>query len=127
MGSIYLFEDYGNTTVSVSSVDIQVDLPTTLSERVNNKEFLRGISRAQAELEFAGSTDQRRFELGDDVALGVSISTTAGILAWALRGGALFGSMMAATPLWSSMDPFRIIGAEKREEAESSEIEDMFS
>ncbi len=125
--SIVLFENYKNTTVSVSSVDIRLDLPTSLSEAANNKGFLRGISRAQESLESADCKERRRIEAGSEVAIGVSISTTAGILAWLLRGGALFGSMMTATPLWSSIDPLRVTDAKNRDdEEEKSEVEDLF-
>ena len=44
------------------------------------------------------------YKLAEDTILGVSFSVSVGALAWALRGGAMFGSMMAFTPLWKSIE-----------------------
>ena len=123
--SIYLFEE--NAKLSVSSVDIKVDSNISLSQVISNKNFQSGLSQAQKDIESTQNENRRKFQLGDDVAVGVSISTTAGVLAWMLRGGALFGSLMAVTPLWSSIDPLRITGNKKVEkDSETSEVENIF-
>jgi len=44
------------------------------------------------------------YKLAEDTILGASFSVSVGALAWALRGGAMFGSMMAFTPLWKSIE-----------------------
>ena len=123
--SIYLFEN--TTGQTVSSVDIKIDSNISLSQVIYNKNFQSGLARAQSDLESSKDGTGRNFQLGDDVALSVSISTTAGVLAWMLRGGALFGSLMAATPLWSAIDPLRITGGRKDDDdSETSEVEEMF-
>ena len=123
--SIYLFEE--GTNFSVSSVDITLDSIIPLSQVTYNANFLSGLSQAQKDLESTQGENRNNFRLGGDVAVSVSISTTAGILAWMLRGGALFGSLMAATPLWSAIDPLRITDFKKDEDdSESSEVETIF-
>ena len=46
-----------------------------------------------------------------------------------LRGGALFASLMTATPLWSSIDPIRVVGVGKSDDdlsADDSAVERVF-
>ena len=96
----------------------------------DSKNFLHGLSQAQNDLELSQTESNRNFRLGNEIAVSVSISTTAGVLAWMLRGGALFGSLMAATPLWSAIDPLRITGSGKDEKNDGSDgnsaVEDIF-
>ncbi|MEM7256399.1 MAG: hypothetical protein AAF404_03320 [Pseudomonadota bacterium] len=68
-------------------------------------------------------------EVANDATFGVSLSATAGILAWVLRGGALFASAMASTPLWSSIDPVRVLAVTRDDERsdEDKEVENYFT
>ena len=57
--------------------------------------------------------------LGDDFVVEV-VSTTglgllAGIVAYALRGGALLASMLSMMPLWVTYDPLPILAKKKRD------------
>ena len=52
-----------------------------------------------------------------------SISLTAGIVAWALRSGALVASMMSSIPLWKGYDPLPII-AYRDEESEDKKTDE---
>ena len=93
----------------------------------DNRYFQDALSRIDKELTDADTNSSRRYLLGTEMAYGVSLSATAGVLAWGLRGGALFASMMAATPLWISIDPIRIITDKKsEEEGESDLVERVF-
>lgn len=123
-----LYLEDSTTKFSVKSIDIQLTSDISVSQVIDNKDFQRGLSEAQLDLQSAQNESNRRIEIGNDVAVSISISTTAGILAWMLRGGALFGSLMAATPLWSAIDPLRITGANSRQDknTETSEVEKMF-
>ena len=74
--------------------------------------------------------ERRRCELASDAAIGVSISTTAGVLAWALRGGARFATVMASTTLWSSINPVRLVGGpgdKSDDDIDESDVESYFS
>ena len=56
------------------------------------------------------------------------IRDRAGIVAWALRGGALLASVMAATPIWASIDPLRVVNSKEDNDdtSDSSEVEKIF-
>ena len=111
----------------VTSIDLTINEVSSATESVSSRHFLEGLSRASKELESSQQDSRRQYELGGDVAVSISFSTTAGILAWMLRGGALFGSLMAATPLWTSIDPMRITDVNKNDENEEKDnVEKIF-
>jgi hypothetical protein len=76
--------------------------------------------------------DQMRQELDDSdlwqrtptermalqVTTGMTISFSAGFLAWLLRGGSLLASFMSAMPMWARFDPLPILAVGKRREDE---------
>ena len=116
-----------SSSLTVNSIDLVIDQPLSVSEVVNSRQFLRGLSSASTGLETAQEETLRQIELGGEVAFSISISTTAGVLAWMLRGGALFGSMMAATPLWSSIDPMRVTSLVKDSDSKpKDDVEKIF-
>ncbi len=121
-----------DTEVSISSVGIEIltEVKTVRPhDVVTNKQFVDALKRLDQDLQDSEDSNSRRYRLANDATLGVSLSATAGIIAWALRGGALFASAMASTPLWTSIDPVRVL-AGKRDEAslrEDNEVEKYFA
>ena len=67
--------------------------------------------------------DERQGQMrSDEVSIGISMSLTAGVVSWVLRGGALLASFMTVAPLWRQIDPLPILSAStKREEKEIQE------
>jgi hypothetical protein len=56
------------------------------------------------------------------VTTGMTISFSAGFLAWLLRGGSLLASFMSAMPMWARFDPLPILAAgKKRDDDEERE------
>ncbi|MEM7257950.1 MAG: cadherin-like domain-containing protein, partial [Pseudomonadota bacterium] len=99
-----------NTSLEVVA-EVQVLKPHDI---VANRSFVDGLKKLDDDLQESQDNNGRRYQLASDTKLGVSLSATAGVIAWALRGGALFASAMASTPLWSSADPLRLL-AQKRD------------
>jgi len=89
----------------------------------DNANFQHALSQIKDELSEAENKQSARYNLGSDTALGVSLSASAGVLAWAFRGGAFYASMMAATPLWSSIDPLKV-GAKSRNNDDREDASD---
>ena len=91
---------------------------------------IRDSHQLEQDLTDTDTFERRRCEIAGDAAIGISISTTAGVLAWALRGGALFASVMASTPLWSSINPVRLVGGlgdKSEDDTDESDVESYFS
>jgi len=117
-----------DTSFNATSLEIFIDtIKTRQHDVVSNQNFLEGLNRFDKELEESGSGIERRYQLASDTAIGISISATAGILAWVLRGGAIFASVMTATPLWTSIDPVRVAGGKhKQKHNRQDNVEDYF-
>jgi len=115
--------------ISQSTFEIVLEIATG-TERIttDNKFFLDGLTELGKDLEFADEENKRRLELGRDAGLGVSLSVSAGVLAWVLRGGSLLGSMLAATPIWSQVDPLRVVSRDSKSENldNNDRVEELF-
>ena len=96
-------------TVSSATIELvlEVKLPT-VREVASNEGFLNGLSQLDDDLRDAESQTGARYRLAEESVVGVSLSVTVGALAWALRGGAVFASLMTVAPLWASIDLGRI-------------------
>jgi len=118
-------------TVS-SGVQLQrIDVEFVVDDKrtgISNSNFLRALKRVDSDLQEAESESTLKIRVSNDAVFGLSISATAGVLAWALRGGALLASVMAATPIWSAIDPVRVFNANDKneEDLEGSEVEKIF-
>ena len=121
--------DIQNINFSTVSVEILTNVRTTTAhDVVSNASFVDALKRLGEDLEDSESFQRNRYQLANDTAIGVSISTTAGVLAWALRGGALFASVMASTPLWNSIDPVRVVGGSRNDDTrDDMEVENYFT
>jgi len=98
------FNNVSNATVELL---LEVKVPTA-REVAGNAGFLDGLRQLDEDLKDAESQSGARFRLAEDTVMGVSLSMTVGALAWALRGGAVFTSLMTVAPLWASIDLGRI-------------------
>ncbi len=117
-----------SVNLTVKSVELLVEFPSTAADIINSSNFQQGLTRVNNDLESMANSTRNKFQMGEDLVFGVSLSTTAGVLAWMLRGGALLGSMMAATPLWATIDPLRVATPSKAssDEDNADEVENIF-
>ena len=109
----------------------RIDVEFVIDEHrvgISNTNFLRALQQVDSDLQKAESENTLKIQLSSDAVFGISISATAGIVAWALRGGALLASVMAATPIWASIDPLRVVNSkeENDENQDSSDVEKIF-
>ncbi len=95
---------------------------------ISNPPFLEGLLRLESDLGDAASNADKKIQLANEAVFGITISATAGVVAWIIRGGALFASVMAVTPLWSSIDPSNLLKSDKEEPEDqmSEEVERYF-
>ena len=97
---------------------------------MSNASFAQALDQLGQDLTDTDTFERRRYELASDAAIGVSTSTTAGVLAWALRSGARFATVMASTSLWSGINPVRLVGGlgdKSDEDTDESDVESYFS
>ncbi len=94
-----------------------------------NQQFVEGLARLARDIKESEDAASKRYRLATDGLISISLSATAGILAWVLRVGALFASAIAYTPLWSSIDPVRMVTGKSDDESadEGNEAEEIIS
>ncbi|MGD2136627.1 MAG: DUF4347 domain-containing protein [Gammaproteobacteria bacterium] len=65
------------------------------------------------------SSDEPMVSLLAKSVTGMTLTLSAGIATWALRGGSLLAGMLSSMPLWKGFDPLPIIAASRREREEA--------
>jgi len=105
-----------------------VQEPVFKNSKLDNTKFLDGLRQLDNDLNTANESSEQSYKLALETAFGFSVSVTTGIIAWALRGGALLSSFLASTPLWKSIDPvFVMTGEHKKHQSDTDEVEEYFS
>ena len=123
-------QNYEVTSLNPLSFNIQTEIDARrVQEVVSNRQFLNGLKQLEQDVLESENAENKRYRLATDGTIGVSLSATAGVLAWVLRGGALFASAMAYTPMWSSIDPVRVMTGKRKDKnkVQESEVEKYFS
>ncbi len=117
-----------DVSTSVTDIEFFIELDSVrLHNVVNNENFVNGLDQLEQNLSEDEESELRRYRLATDITIGASVSVTAGLLTWALRGGALFASVMASSPLWGSADPYRVLNIKaNREQDGPDNVEEMF-
>jgi len=118
-----------NAATLRASLIVELDVfASDLRDVTDNTFFRDALAGVDRDLKDASDEVATRYNIGSEAVFGVSLSATAGVLVWALRGGALLASMVAATPLWSSIDPVRVMGGKDDESADSpaDAVEEVF-
>ena len=84
---------------------------------INNHPALSdALFQMSKDLDEAANDFQHREQQNSEVSVGVSISLTAGVVSWLLRGGSLLASFMSVSPLWAQIDPLPVLAAVNEEE-----------
>jgi hypothetical protein len=70
-------------------------------------------------------SDIEIFDIKIDPAKATTVALTAGIVAWALRSGALLTSLLSTIPLWKGYDPLPIVTSAYDDEEDSDEEDNV--
>ena len=116
-----------DSELELQRIDVEFEIEDS-RVGISNTNFLRALKQVDSDLQEADTEQTLKIKLSNDAVFGISISATAGIVAWALRGGALLASVMAATPIWASIDPLRVVNSKEDNDdtSDSSEVEKIF-
>ena len=119
--SVFSLTAEGLKVVSTATLELVFEV-TTASPRevVSNKNFLEGLARLEDDFDNLNDQKKTQYQLSEDAVLGVTFSATVGALAWALRAGALFSSLLAVTPIWAGVDPTKIVAAGSKDKKRSN-------
>ena len=110
--------DANPATADDRGLKVELDL-----SNLNEPELWQSMTEASAELQ------QQDHFLGLEVrslTLGGSVALTSGVVAWALRGGALATSLMASVPALSFFNPMLVVIARRDVEVAGDAVDEMF-
>ena len=105
---------------------VDSEIPVRVAKAASSVSFVKELNQLNRDLDKAFQEDKEHYQLRSELIVGSTLSITAGIVSWLLRGGALLASFMSSVPLWKQLDPLPILGAEakKRKELKDREGED---
>ncbi len=122
---LYDFQDdrFDRSHVSLAEHTFKVAYDTVSDMHIKVLEML---SEYQLEIQNRHHTNMPLMQLFSKTAGGATLSLTAGILAWTLRGGALAATMLSSMPIWKGFDPLPVLSAARKKyrKAADSTIED---
>ncbi|MCB1760262.1 MAG: hypothetical protein KDI68_10855, partial [Gammaproteobacteria bacterium] len=110
--------------------------PLKVPTLLENPDFIRSLDQVAREMNESAEREQQRTELGQQAAMGVTLSLSAGFVSWVLRAGSLMASFMSVVPMWKQIDPLPILGAasikaKKKFDAKTKDgtkdVEDLFN
>ena len=104
------------------SVDLEI--PVRVAKAASSVSFVKELNQLNRDLDKAFQEDKEHYQLRSELIVGSTLSITAGIVSWLLRGGALLASFMSSVPLWKQLDPLPILGAEAKKRKELKDRED---
>jgi len=116
------YEGAGTQDIDMSEVGVSILSETELVsyyDIASNKSFVDALNQLDQDLQRFEDAGKRRFVLDEESTQFISIGTTAGVIAWVLRGGALFATALASTPLWASIDPIAVLSGKRKAEPDS--------
>ncbi|MDH3448984.1 MAG: VCBS domain-containing protein, partial [Gammaproteobacteria bacterium] len=109
-----------NDALDVDRLSLQVSDDEALNERYE-LQLLERIELMHQDMD--SEVDRRSADNVDvEIIVGSTVSLTAGIVSWVLRGGSLLASLMSAVPLLNRFDPLPIL--KTREDEEDVEPDD---
>jgi len=101
----------------IDKLTLQVSDDAELNARYE-QELLDRIDRMHQGID-SDSTQQNADDIEVQIIMGTTVSLTAGIVSWVLRGGSLLASLMSTVPLLNRFDPLPIL--KSRDEKEDVE------
>ena len=115
----------GYTAVPLKFIDLNhIDMthheaeskePARVSSVTHNASFVKELNQLNRDLDKAFEEEKEQFKFRSELVVGTTLSLTAGIVSWLLRGGALLASFMSSAPLWKQLDPLPIVGAQAKQ------------
>ncbi|MBT8348296.1 MAG: tandem-95 repeat protein, partial [Sulfurovum sp.] len=93
----------------------------SISDSAQSKSLHADLEKMYQDIDESFEEQKHKNELTVEVATGISVSLTAGFVAWLLRSGTLIASLFATMPMWRNFDPVSILAESEKEEETSDE------
>ncbi len=97
----------------------------SITDSIESEAFRADIDKMYQDIDEAFEEEKRKNEFTVEAATGISISLTAGFVAWLFRSGSLIASLFATMPVWRNFDPVIILSESEEEEKEKLDAEKL--
>jgi hypothetical protein len=109
-------ESYASEIASLDPITIDSTILNTFSSMSISENFYADLDKMYKEMDENAEKEKHENDFTVEVASGISLSLTAGFVAWLFRSGSLIASLFATMPMWRDFDPVSILSDEKDEE-----------
>jgi hypothetical protein len=115
----HAWHDHTNDDAYANESSTRSSLLSALeSFSVSGSELLQMIDEMKSQMDSRFEGSQGLLNLLAKSATGMTLTFSAGIVTWALRGGSVLASMLSSMPLWKGFDPLPIITGSRKHETE---------
>ena len=101
--------------LSLKPIEIDSQLFDSLNH-IQSESFRADLEKMYQDIDESIEEEKRKNEFTVETATGISISLTAGFVAWLFRSGSLIASLFATMPMWRNFDPVSILSESEDEE-----------
>jgi hypothetical protein len=125
--------------LEINSFEQSHDLPLETQSLSKNLSFVSALDKMAEDMDESLRESNERIKMSTEVAIGATMSISAGFVSWVLRAGSLMASFMSVIPMWKQFDPLPILGAAKvnkdkdeavkelSEDKSDAKVEEIFS
>ena len=96
--------------ISFNSINYNDDYSIKSQSAQDNKSFFRELDKMRRDLSEVEETEKDEAHVVSEAVIGVSLSVSAGVLAWVLRAGSLMANFLSVMPLWKQLDLVPVLG-----------------
>ena len=113
-------ESYASELESLEAVSIDTTVLNSFGNGIASENFYADLDKMYKEIDKNAEKEKSKNEFTVEVASGISISLTAGFVAWLFRSGSLIASLFATMPMWRDFDPVSILSEDEAEDHKSN-------
>jgi len=106
-----VIEEQLASMVALEPLHLEMNDAQRISWQAENISFEKSLNELSESLRQDSNIQHKVSASASEAIVGASISITAGVLVWVLRGGALLASLFSVSPVWKLLDPMPIVSA----------------
>jgi len=107
----YAIEEQLASILALEPFKLDLNESQRIAWQAENVKFSNSLDRLNDVLQNESQTKHTGSASASEAIVGATISVTAGVLVWTLRGGALLASLFSVSPMWKLLDPLPIVNA----------------
>ncbi|MGD9171452.1 MAG: VCBS domain-containing protein, partial [Candidatus Thiodiazotropha sp.] len=111
--------------LDINSFEQADGLVLEMQSLTKNISFVSALDEMVEDMDESLRENKEQNKVSTEVAIGATMSLSAGFVSWVLRAGSLMASFMSVIPMWKQLDPLPILGAAKRKKDEDGAVNEF--